>query len=388
MRSSAMSRNKSAPSSELLGGRTPAAFMSQYWQKKALLIRAACPTFGEILTRDRLMDFACRDDIDARLVIRERGRYSLAHGPFTRRNFRNLPAAGWTLLVQGVNRVDAASDRLLRRFSFVPYTRLDDVMVSYAVPGGGVGPHFDSYDVFLLQGSGRRRWRYGKQTDLALVQDIELKILRHFSPQHDSVLGPGDMLYLPPSIAHDGIAVDACVTYSIGFRAATHAEIAQVFIDFLRDHLRFPDGQYTDPDAKPTRTPARIDPIMRRRVMATLAEIRWDARDVDRFLGSFLSEPKPVVRFQPPAKVPRERLFAAKIAAHGLALDRGTQLLYDDVSFYVNGDPVDLRGAGVATLRRLANRRELSSRECRALAAPVVALLHQWYRHGFVEPLA
>ena len=389
MRKRAPSRTPTnAASPALLGGQTPAAFMSRYWQKKPLLIRAAYPASTDVLSRNRLIDFACRDDVDARLVIRERSRYSLTHGPFTRRDFRTLPAAGWTLLVQGVNRVDAASDRLLRSFSFVPYARLDDVMVSYAAPGGGVGPHFDSYDVFLLQGSGRRQWRYGRQSDLTLVQNVDLKILRRFSPQHDAVLNPGDMLYLPPAIAHDGVAVDACVTYSIGFRAATHAEIAQAFIDFLRDDLRLPDGRYADPDAKPTPTPARIDPAMRRRVMATLATIRWGARDVDRFLGSFLSEPKPVVRFEAPARPLPKRLFTTTIGARGLALDRATQLLYDDVSFYVNGEPVGFRGAGIAMLRRLANRRVLSSRECRTLPAPVVTLLHQWYRYGFVEPLA
>jgi 50S ribosomal protein L16 3-hydroxylase len=371
-----------------LGGFTPSAFMSQYWQKKPLLIRVACSPVPDLLSRDRLIDFASRDDVDARLVIRERSRYSLAHGPFVRREFRKLPPTGWTLLVQGVNRVDAACDRLLRSFSFLPYARLDDVMASYAAPGGGVGPHFDSYDVFLLQGSGRRRWRYGRQRDLTLAQDVELKILRRFSPQHDTVLAPGDMLYLPPSVAHDGVAIDACVTYSIGFRAATYAEIAQAFIDFLRDDLRLSDGRYSDSGAKPTPTPARIDPAMRRRIMPALAMIRWGARDVDRFLGSFLSEPKAVVRFEAPARPIAKRLFTTTIGVRGLALDRATQLLYDDGSFYVNGEPVGFRGAGIAMLRRLANRRALSSRECRTLPAPAVALLHQWYRYGFVEPLA
>src|SRR5512138_1722454 len=166
----------------LLAGLTPAAFMSRYWQKKPLLIRDACRTFNERLSRERLIDLACRDDVEARLVVRRRGRYAVTHGPFVKRDFRALPQTDWTLLVQGVNRVDDASDRLLRRFAFVPYARLDDVMVSYAAPGGGVGPHFDSYDVFLLQAGGRRRWRYGRQKDLMLVPDVELKLLRRFVP--------------------------------------------------------------------------------------------------------------------------------------------------------------------------------------------------------------
>ena len=139
--------------------------------------------------------------------------------------------------MQGVNLHDDATDALMRAFAFVPYARLDDVMVSYAAPGGGVGPHFDAYDVFLLQGTGRRRWRYGRQRDLALVPDLPLKILRRFAPTEDAVLGPGDMLYLPPQYAHDGVAVDACTTYSIGFRAPAYEELAQHFLDALRDRV-------------------------------------------------------------------------------------------------------------------------------------------------------
>jgi 50S ribosomal protein L16 3-hydroxylase len=368
----------------LLGGRTPATFMSRHWQKAPLLIRGALPGFNGV-SRERLFAFACDNDVESRLVIRERGRFSLATGPFSRSDFRRLPRSSWTLLVQGVNRVDAATDLLLRKFAFVPYARLDDVMVSYATPGGGVGPHFDSYDVFLLQGSGRRRWRYGKQKDLTLVPDIDVKVLRHFSPRHDAVLATGDMLYLPPQIAHEGTAVDACLTYSIGFRAPTYTEIAQAFIDFLRDEIRLPTGQYADPDAKPSDSPARIDPAMLQRVGATLTQIRWDSRDVARFLGRFLSEPKPIVRFSPPAAPVGKSAFAAKAASRGLALDRATQLLYDNAAFYVNGEAVTFRGAGTAMLRRLADGRALSARECRSLGASLAALLYQWYRYGFVH---
>ena len=359
--------------------------MARYWQKRSLLIRGAYPHLDDGLSLERLIDLACRDDVEARLVVRRRGRYSLAHGPFVRRDFRALPKEGWTLLVQGVNRVDAACDRLLRRFAFVPYARLDDVMVSYAAPGGGVGPHCDSYDVFLLQGSGRRRWRYGPQKDLALVPRAELKLLRRFSPQHDAVLEPGDMLYLPPGVAHEGVAVDPCVTYSIGFRAPTHAEIVQAFLDFLRDELELPDRQYADPDAMPTRTPARVDPAMRRRVMTMLAAIRWTPRDVDRFLGCFLSTPAPVVRFEARARAASKRMFTTAIAVRGLALDPAAQLLYDDASFYLNGEALAIGTSGSDALRRLANRRMLGASECRALPETLRGVLYEWYRHGFIR---
>jgi 50S ribosomal protein L16 3-hydroxylase len=386
MRNSIASQTDAAASARsLLGGLTPAAFMSQHWQKKPLLIRSAHQTLNDGLTRERLIELACRDDVDARLVVRERAHYSLSQGPFARRDFRGLPTTDWTLLVQGVNRVDAASDRLLRRFSFLPYARLDDVMVSYAAPGGGVGPHFDSYDVFLLQGRGRRRWRYGKTSDRALVSNADLKILRRFSPRHDVVLAPGDMLYLPPGIAHDGRAVEACITYSIGFRAATYAEMGEAFLDFLRDHLRLPDGRYADPNARPTQSPARIDAAMQRRVTTTLGKLRWNTGDVGRFLGCYLSEPKPIVRFRPPASPLGRRAFVAKITARGLALDHAAQLLYDNVSFYMNGEAIAFRGAGSELLRRLANRRALSSRECGTMSASLGGMLHGWYRYGFVQ---
>ncbi len=159
--------------------------------------------------------------------------------------------------MQGLNLHSAPADLLLRRFTFIPYARLDDLMVSLAAPGGGVGPHFDSYDVFLLQGFGRRRWRYGKQDELAIKPGLPVRILRRFTPSFDEVLVPGDMLYLPPQYAHDGVAVDPCTTYSIGFRAAPINDLACAFVDFLRDELALP-GRYADPDLKPTREPARI----------------------------------------------------------------------------------------------------------------------------------
>jgi 50S ribosomal protein L16 3-hydroxylase len=258
-------------------------------------------------------------------------------------------------------------------------------MVSYAAPGGGVGPHFDSYDVFLLQGRGRRRWRYGRTSDRSLVSNADVKILRRFSPRQNVVVAPGDMLYLPPAIAHDGRAVDACITYSIGFRAATYAEMSEAFLDFLRDRLRLPDGRYTDPDTRPTQSPARIDAAMRRRVTTTLGKLRWSADDVGRFLGCYLSEPKPVVRFRPPPSPLGKRAFVAKITVRGLALDRAAQFLYDDVSFYMNGEAIAFRGAGSDLLRRLANRRALSSRECGAVSASLGGMLHGWYRYGFVQ---
>ena len=322
-------------STDALGGRSQAAFLRRYWHKQALLVRGAKPRFTGWLSQRDLVALACRDDVESRLVIHDSRRWSLAQGPFRRGDFSGLPERDWTLLVHGVNLVDDAGDALLREFSFIPYARLDDLMVSYAAPGGGVGPHYDSYDVFLLQGFGRRRWRYGRQRDLALKPGLALKILARFTPQHDAVLAPGDMLYLPPSSAHDGSAVDACTTYSIGFRAGNFTELAQGLLDHLRDRIAI-EGRYADPDLTPSTHPARIDPRMQRRIARTLARMRFTPTMIAEFLGSHLTEPKPHVAFTR-RKAPAIGRFAKAIASHGVRLDRKTQLLYDAHRFYLNG---------------------------------------------------
>jgi 50S ribosomal protein L16 3-hydroxylase len=348
-------------------------------------VRAALPGLTDLFTLAELRRLAERDDVESRIVVRERGRYHLARGPFTRRTWRALPQTRWTLLVQGTNLHDRDADRLLRRFAFLPFARLDDLMVSYAAPGGGVGPHVDSYDVFLLQGAGRRRWRYGRQKELALRPGLPLKILAHFAPTHDAVLGRGDMLYLPPHIAHDGVAVDACTTYSIGFRAPAANELAQGFLDFLRDRLDLP-GRYADPDLAATATPARIDPRLQRRMLAMLKAIRVEPHLAHEFIGVFLSEPKPQVFFAAPGAPLARAAFARAIRRNGVALDPRTQLLYDAERFYVNGEALTPPRPARPSLASLADRRALDAAACRALDAPTAALLHDWYRHGYLEP--
>src|SRR5882672_8323909 len=208
----------------LLGGLSASTFLRRHWQKNPLLIREAIPGFEGVVDFPAMVELAGRDDCESR-----------------------LPRCNWTLLVQGVNLFMPAARQLLSRFDFIPHSRLDDLMVSYAPPGGGAGPHFDSYDVFLLQGPGQRRWKVGRQDDLTLVDGAPLKILRRFAPQGECMLGPGDMLYLPPGFAHDGVAVDACYTYSIGFRAPSHRELVSQFLIFLEERLN-PPGRYEDPD--------------------------------------------------------------------------------------------------------------------------------------------
>lgn len=368
-----------------LGGNTLPAFFTRFWHKDALLVRGAIPGFTGLFTRTELFAAAQRDDVESRLVVRDGRHWSFAFGPFTRRDLKALPERNWTLLVQGANLLSDAADALLRRFAFAPYARLDDLMVSYAAPGGGVGPHFDSYDVFLLQGEGQRRWRYGRQDDLELRPGLPVRILKRFTPERDDVLGPGDMLYLPPQFAHDGVAVTACQTYSIGFRAATANEFAAAFLDFLRDEVDLP-GRYADPDLAPTATPARIGLPMVRQSRKMLAAIRWDEATVARFLGCWLSEPKPQVFFEPPARPLSLARFATAAGRAGIRLDRRSQLLYDDHHLYINGSAVPWPADGQAVMARLADRRALAAQDLESAPGPVVALLHQWHRDGFLEP--
>jgi len=367
---------------EMLGGRSVAAFLREYWHEQALLVTAAIPGFECPITRERLFALAGRDDVESRIVQRDGGRYALHQGPFSRARLRRMPARDWTLLVQGVNLHDDDADRLLRRFAFIPYARLDDLMASYAAPGGGVGPHYDSYDVFLLQGYGRRRWRYGRQQDLALRPGAPVKVLARFSPQHEATLSPGDMLYLPPGYAHDGVAVDECMTYSIGFRAPAYQELAEAFLDHLRDGVHV-EGRYADPHLRSTENPARIDAMMQRQVARSLAAIRWNAGEVARFLGRYLTEPKPSVTFVPGAPLSRAR-FAQRVGRHGMQLDPRTQLLYDAARYYVNGDDAPLPEADREALQSLADRRMLDADACRGLSAATIDLLHAWHRHGFL----
>jgi 50S ribosomal protein L16 3-hydroxylase len=368
-----------------LGGQSAAAFLHGYWQKDALLVRRAIAGFAGLFGARELVDLARRDDVESRLVVRSGSRWSLAHGPFRRADIRALPSRNWTLLVQGVNLVSPAADALLRRFAFLPFARLDDLMVSYAAPGGGVGPHVDSYDVFLLQGFGRRRWRFGRQDDLSVKPRLPLKILRRFEPERVAVLAPGDMLYLPPHYAHDGVALDACTTYSIGFRAASATELGAAFLDFLRDELDLP-GQYADPDLAPARAPAKIDTAMQRRCERMLRSVSWSRPTLLRFLGCWLSEPKPNVVFDPPDAPISRHAFRVRIARRGLRLDLRTQLLYDAAHVFINGTALPWPASGAAALRRLANKRALAPAAAAALEPEAAAIIYTWYRDGYLHP--
>ena len=366
---------------ELLGGIDAARFLALHWQKRLRLVRRAIDGFYGLISRDALRRIAARDDVESRLVIQTGNEWTLEHGPFPLRRYRSLPPTGWTLLVQGLNLVHPAADLLLRRFNFIPYARLDDVMVSHAAPAGGVGPHFDSYDVFLLQGAGRRRWRTSAQRDLALRPDSPLKLLARFQPSKEWILDPGDMLYLPPSIAHDGIAIDDCMTYSIGFRAPQATELAREFLAYLDQRLDL-TGQYRDPDLRSTRHPARIEAALITRLAAMVESIRWSRATIADFAGCCLSTPKQHVQFSAPSAPVTMRTFLTRARRVGVRLDAATLLLYQGAALFINGESVTVPAVARNVIRRLADQRELSGTD---VIPEALSSLHAWYLAGLLH---
>ncbi|WP_089397959.1 cupin domain-containing protein [Noviherbaspirillum humi] len=367
--------------SSLFGDVTPQQFFRDYWHKKPLLIRNAFPGFKAPVPRDALFQLAASDEVESRLITHFDNHWEMQHGPFDQ-----LPSPAkpqWTLLVQGVNLHDEKADALLQQFRLIPDARLDDLMISYATDGGGVGPHFDSYDVFLLQAHGQRRWQIGAQKNLDLIEGMPLKILKRFKPQEEFVLEPGDMLYLPPHFAHDGVAVGECMTYSIGFRAPAYQELGEAFLQFMADSIEIP-GRYADPDLTATARPAEIGDAMVSRIAEEIRKIRFDDEDIAIFLGEFLSEPKPNVFFQPPSRKLSLDRFMQSASKRGLALSPKTRMLYRGKHVFINGESFNAGRADRKVLALLADQRRLGPEDVLSASADVVEALHAWHASGWL----
>ncbi|MBV4481848.1 ribosomal protein uL16 3-hydroxylase [Pseudomonas khavaziana] len=279
---------------QLLGGITAREFLRDYWQKKPLLIRQAIPDFESPIDADELAGLALEEEVESRLVIEHGERpWELRRGPFAEDAFSTLPEREWTLLVQAVDQFVPEVAELLEQFRFLPSWRIDDVMISFAAPGGSVGPHFDNYDVFLLQAQGKRNWKIGQMcsSESPLLQHADLRILAEFEESAEWVLEPGDMLYLPPRLAHFGIAEDDCMTYSVGFRAPSAAEVLTHFTDFLSQYLT-DEERYTDADAQPVSDPHQIQSDALDRLKGLLAEHMSDERMLLTWFGQFMTEPR------------------------------------------------------------------------------------------------
>jgi 50S ribosomal protein L16 3-hydroxylase len=364
------------------GPMTAARFLREHWQKRPLLVRGAFPAFADPLSAQEVLALAQSPDAESRVVKRAGPYWSLTHGPFSRAELERHPRKDWTVLVQDTNHFSDRAAALLARFSFVPHARVDDLMVSYAVPGGTVGPHVDSYDVFLIQGMGRRRWQVSRQRDLAFVPGLDLRILARFKPEQEWVLEPGDMLYLPPDMAHYGIAESECLTWSVGFRAPSDAELAAGFLDHLGERIDL-GGRYADPDLAQTRNAGKIPPALIGHVARTLERIRWRPRDAMEFAGRFLSEPKSHVYFTPRAKPLSRERFETAAGRRGLVLDRRARLLYARGLFFINGESLAARGPCATWLRKLADSRNLAS--LAGAPASFLDLAHEWHARGLLH---
>jgi 50S ribosomal protein L16 3-hydroxylase len=370
---------------QLLGGLSPEVFMKRHWQKKPLLVRQAIPDFKPLLSRSELFELASHEEAQARLVIQEPGEtpaWRLKHGPFERRALPALKRPGWTMLVQGVDLHHDAVHDLMNQFRFVPDARLDDVMISYASDGGGVGPHFDSYDVFLLQAHGQRRWRIGRQKDKTLQPDVPLKILANFEPEEEFVLEPGDMLYLPLLHAHDGIAIGECMTYSIGFRSPSRGELARELLQRLAEDAEDAVGVsvYKDPKQAAVGQPGEIPVQMLEFARDALQDALQDPEALGRALGEYLTEPKPNVWFD-------SAELEVTPAMGGVRLDRRTKMMFDARHIFINGESFRAGGRDATLMRRLSDQRCLTREDWGRVSAEARALLQTWCEAGWLHEL-
>lgn len=366
---------------KILGHLSPSQFLRDYWQKKPLLIRQAFPHFKGLLNKQELISLSLDEEAQSRLIHSHRKTWSLEHGPFKKNDFTKLPPH-WTLLVQDINHFLPEANTLLKHFNFIPYSRLDDVMVSFATDGSGVGPHFDSYDVFLLQGSGKRRWQISNQEDRSLLPNAPLRILKHFKSEEEYVLEPGDMLYLPPNYAHDGVAVGESMTYSIGFRAPSHQEIVREFLFYLQDHLTL-DGIYSDPDLRVAKHPAQISNDMVNKIRVVLKQIRFGKKEIKGFLGNYLSEPKATVFFHSPESPLGKKKFLKTVKQKGICLNLKSQMLFVDDTFFMNGEMCTVTSEIHPYLKKLADEREMVLPE--ESVKELDEILYEWYLNGYVE---
>lgn len=365
-----------------LGGISTKHFLKEYWQKKPLLVRNAFADFNGFINPKELFQLVIRDDVESRLVARARSKWSLEYGPFSQKKLDLLPNKNWTVLVQDLNHYLAEATKFLRNFSFIPHVRLDDLMVSYAAPGGGVGPHFDSYDVFLIQGIGKRRWRISSQDELDLVPDLSLKILDTFVAEEEWTLEAGDMLYLPPKYAHEGVALTECMTYSVGFRAPSSEELMEAFLTHLQDNIST-TGLYEDPDLVLTTSPGEIPALMINKVNKVLNEIKWDSKEVAHFLGAYMSEPKPHVYFDGVRSPLSLKKFSSTVLKKGVRLSLKSRMLYQKGNYYLNGEFFKAPSKSHQFLRSLADQR---------FAVPASDMeeetwkqLRDWYSAGYLE---
>ena len=391
----------------LLAGLSPAQFMTRHWQKKPLLVRQAIPGFVPFLSRAALVKMAAQKQVESRLIVRQDKNWTLKNGPILPKTLPPLAQEGWSLLVQGVDLHEPAGHALLQQFRFIPDARMDDLMISFATPGGGVGPHFDSYDVFLFQASGRRRWKISKQKNFSLQPDVPLKILQNFEAEDEFVLEAGDMLYLPPRYAHDGAAEASvgpngkpadCMTYSIGFRCPAQTELASELLHRLAEigedaaqsaaeektgAREAPPGMYRDPEQPATPTPAAMPEALTAFAAKAVLEALKDPIALACALGEYMTEPKPGVWFDEPLQPWDGK--AMKTSQSTVVLDVRTRMMYDADHVFINGESYRAKGADARLMHSLADQRRLGPLELSKASTSAAQLLGDWHEAGWLH---
>jgi 50S ribosomal protein L16 3-hydroxylase len=323
------------PPASFFGAVSTDEFLTSYWKKKPLMVRGAWPGFTSPLSVTQLFALAERDDAECRLILERGGAYpwEALFGPFDAGELEALPATHWTLLIQELDRLVPETARLLDALPFLPNWRFDDVMVSYAVDKGGVGAHIDEYDVFLLQGLGRRKWSIDSTPveEEALIPDLDVRMLANFRPTEAWILQPGDMLYLPPRIAHHGVAEGPCMTYSIGCRAPSEADILSAF---LQDRLETAsEVPFSDAGTDEGKTPGSVHESVKQFARATLHAALGSDLELNRWLGRYLSRSsRGYLPEEPENAMTREGLILRLRKGDRLRTMAVSQLLYDILS--------------------------------------------------------
>ena len=372
----------------ILGKTSVDTFLKKYWQKKPLLIRNAIENFQSPITKKDLFNIAQDEEAISRLIEYKQGLWQVKYGPFEKSAFLKKKNAPWTVLVQNINHHFSFANSFLNLFNFIPYARLDDLMVSYATKNGSVGPHFDSYDVFLFQASGEREWKISDQKEFSLDRKSAIKIITNFRSKNSWVLKPGDMLYLPPNIGHWGISQsDDCLTYSIGFRAPSTFEIQSKFLDFIQDSLNTNKNYlYKDPNLNLQKDPAEINANMIKKIQQTVNQLRWNKNLINTFIGQLLTEPVETAIFQRPKPISLE-IFKKNLSKKILELNPKTRMLFIKNNFYINGELIEVDKKYAAYLRQLANNKKiafkpsLDKKDLNALGITLLPL----YLSGFID---
>jgi 50S ribosomal protein L16 3-hydroxylase len=370
------------------GDLTVETFLRDYWQQKPLLIRNAFPDLEPVVTSDELAGLSLEEEVESRLIQfkPDSSEYQLECGPLNEEIFAHLPESHWTLLVQAVDHYSPEAKMLLDAFNFVPNWRIDDLMISYATPGGGVGPHYDNYDVFLIQAEGTRRWELGaiESSQSPRLPNAPVMILSEFQSLESFDLEPGDMLYLPPQVAHNGVATsEDCVTYSAGFRAPSDAEILRTVSDIIGEALTS-EQRFSDPKRTVCQSPGEIDQASITQIEQRLKALLSDREQLEIALGSLFSEPKyPDQTEQVDPEDYADWLMGA--TEDGIELLPNNRLLYSDgeqFKLFCNGDQLKVDDAEIELAKQLANQGFLSSDQYNIGES---ALLKQLFIQGAVQ---